>query len=481
MAPGECPVYNVCLTELKYSEILGVAQDVTGSKNGKYVQLELGLSPYSDDTNAGFNDPAFAGNKRLPIHRWVPWIAGFSSDFVQRAIKENLQDQGTVLDPFAGVGTALVEAILHGHNAIGFEINPYPFLASDVKVNADKIPIVALQTEISRFVEYYNSRLASRDTPISRPPEGFRTRAPFYSPEVLNKVLILQDFIYLITEPYVQLAFKLAFASTMVRYSNYSYEPSLGRRTSSGKEPIRDYPIGQTILEKLREMAEDIVWYQGALQHVIPASSRVINASFFDYKSYLSPASVDLIVTSPPYLNNYHYNRNTRPQLYWLGYAKQPGDLRYLEEASFGKFWQTVREREQIELQFSLPNTDLAARLDALRSVNPEKGIYGGKGWANYAATYFNDCYNFALALQDVLKPGGVALVVIGNSILQGILIPTDQYFAKIAEAVGLELVRIEVPRATRVGSSIIQSGVRAERAEDSHRLYEAVVELRKR
>ena len=79
------------------------------------------------------------------------------------------------------------------------------------------------------------------------------------------------------------------------------------------------------------------------------------------------------------------------------------------------------------------------------------------------------------------MKPGGAALVVIGNSILQGILIPTDRHFGKIAESVGLDLVRIDVPRATRVGNSIIQSGVRVAKAKDSHQLYEAIVELRKR
>jgi len=70
--------------------------------------------------------------------------------------------------------------------------------------------------------------------------------------------------------------------------------------------------------------------------------------------------------------------------------------------------------------------------------------------------------------------------VVIGNSILQGIMIPTDRYLGKIAEVVGLELVDIHIPRATRVGNSIIQSHVRVEKAKASHQLYEAVVELRK-
>jgi len=59
-------------------------------------------------------------------------------------------------------------------------------------------------------------------------------------------------------------------------------------------------------------------------------------------------------------------------------------------------------------------------------------------------------------------------------------MIPTDQYLSKIAESVGLELVRVDIPRATRVGNSIIQSDVRVVKAKSSHRLYEAIVELRK-
>ena len=85
------------------------------------------------------------------------------------------------------------------------------------------------------------------------------------------------------------------------------------------------------------------------------------------------------------------------------------------------------------------------------------------------------------MGLNYVLRSGGTALIVIGNSILQGIMIPTDQYFGKIAESVGLELVGINIPRTTRVGNSIIQSSVRAEKAQNSHQLYEAIVELRKK
>jgi hypothetical protein len=266
----------------------------------------------------------------------------------------------------------------------------------------------------------------------------------------------------------------------MVTYSNYSYEPSLGQRRSAGRRDVQDYPVAETILSKLRDMAEDVALLQSRLGRTIPPY-HVFQESFFECRGKVSSGTVDLLVTSPPYLNNYHYNRNTRPHLYWLGYVARPEDMRPLEEANFGKFWQTVRECERVDLDFDPGAPELIETLEHIRSLHPEKGIYGGNGWANYAASYFNDCYRFARCAKYVLRRGGTALVVIGSSILQGILVPTDQYLAAIAQAAGLSLIDIHVPRASRVGNSIIQSNVRVAKAEGSHRLYEAVVELRKR
>lgn len=427
---------------------------------------------------AAFSDPAFASNKTLPIHRWVPWIAGFASEFV-RGTLQRLEAPGVVLDPFTGVGTTLVEASFAGHEVIGFEINPYAALASRAKLFAVDVDTLALLREICRFEDFCEAR-SSGYTPLSAPPPGFATRAAFYSPDVLQKVLTVQDFIATLPEGATRDLFRVAFAATMVRYSNYSYEPSLGQRVSAGKSIIEDYAVAHTVAAKLREIAQDIAWLH-ANAILKSVTGRVIQDTFFRYTDYLQPQTVDLIVTSPPYLNNYHYNRNTRPQLYWLGYAESPKDLVPLEQGNFGKYWQTVRDLPRLDLEFALPGTDIVERIETLRGLNSEKKVYGGHGWANYAASYFNDCRHLAQGIHYSLKRGGTALVVIGNSILQGEMIPTDEYFGKIAESVGLELVNIEIPRATRVGNSIIQSTVRVTKASPKHQLYEAMVELRRR
>ena len=433
-----------------------------------------------ENNKAAFSDPAFANNKSAPVHRWIPWIAGFSREFVQSAIERHLKKKGTILDPFAGVGTTLVEAMLAGHNAVGFEINPYAALACRTKLTAYRLQTDVVEGGIKDFREFCAHTLQNGYTPHSTPPPGFKTRADFYSPKVLRKVLAVQDFLTSHEGSPLQDIYRLAFASTMVSYSNYSYEPSLGRRVSAGREEIEDFPVAETILAKLQEIARDIEWMENRLDGNNP-KTHVYNESFFTSAKKLRAGSVDLLITSPPYLNNYHYNRNTRPHLYWLGFAQSPADFKPLEEGNYGKFWQTVRQSECVDLDFLCDDEEIKDTLRLLRSKNPEKGVYGGNGWANYAASYFNDCYRFAKSAKHALRRRGTALVVIGNSILQGVMIPTDKYLARIAESVGFELVDIHIPRATRVGNSIIQSDVRVAKAKKSDKLYEAVVELRKR
>lgn len=389
-----------------------------------------------------------------------------------------MPERGTILDPFAGVGTTLVEADLMGHDVIGFEINPYAALACRVKINARKLNPQEIRRETVKLQRFYCDAVLNDYSSVSEPPSGFRTRKAFYSPAVLRKVLIIQDFIDRLNDVQTQEIFRLAFASTMVQYSNYSYEPSLGTRSAAGRSDIEDFPVLDVIAEKLDKIVFDVEWIVRNVQ-AMPTESQIINSSFFDCQEHLEVASVDLVITSPPYLNNYHYIRNTRPHLYWLGFAEKPDDTKTLEHQNFGKYWQTVRELDAVNLDFPNPSAALIEQIACLRTLNLERGIYSGNGWANYAASYFNDCYKFVQKLRYVLKPGSSAFVVVGNSILQGVMIPTDLHLSQIAECSGLELVSINTPRDTRVGSSIIQSEVRVTKADKSHRLYESIVELR--
>jgi DNA modification methylase len=430
--------------------------------------------------NGGFNDPAFADNKTRPVHRWIPWIAGFSSEFVHDVFAHYIPAQTsgpvTVLDPFCGVGTTLVEAALSGHNSVGFEINPYAALASRAKLEAAALSPSQFHLFIVRFQEHMAS-----DKPLNQralPPSFFNTRIPFFGVQTQNKVLCALRFIRGIRVPPVRDLFSLAFGSVMVSLSNYSYEPSLSSRPASGKPMQDDAPVAEILLKKLQAMHSDIQWLRSQMKKFerVP-KGQVIADSFMNAESYLEADSIDLVVTSPPYLNNYHYVRNTRPQLFWLGFVRKPKDLKRLETENFGKYWQTVRDMQPLALDFE--NARLTQLLERIRAVNIDRGTYGGGGWANYAVSYFNDTNKFCEVLGRILKPKGYAVIVVGNSILQGVEIPIDNVFSEIAARHGLKTENIHVLRQKRVGASIVGSSVR-QGEKTKAKLYESAVVLRR-
>jgi hypothetical protein len=430
-------------------------------------------------THMGHDNSAFHLNRHEPVHRWVPWIAGFSAPFVRHLLDTEIKTPGVVLDPFCGVGTALIEAARRGHQTIGVEINPYAAFASRLKLEAFHHDPSQLTRLRERFLEFYTRCLQGCYVARSCSPAGFRTRLPFYSPKVLHKVLVVQDFINTIREWWARDMFRLAFAAVMVEFSNYSCESSLSTQPAGGKSQVEDFPVDISLANKLNEMAADITWLQTTSS---PQNTRspVWNMSFVHIHDIIPPESIDTVITSPPYLNNYHYGRHTRPQLYWLGYVTRTADLNRLDRDSFGKTWQQVRKSRIIPLQFQLPGSDLPDLLDALRKTSPERGTYSGNGWANYATTWFNDGWRMLQLLLRSLKPGGTVWMVLGNSILQGVPIAVDRYMTEMASALGWEVTGIQPLCQTRGGNSIIDSRLGPKPPAPEITLYESVIQLKK-
>ncbi|MBW2066329.1 MAG: hypothetical protein JRJ03_15575 [Deltaproteobacteria bacterium] len=68
----------------------------------------------------------FTSNFGEHVHRWAPYIQGFSASFVQSTLELYREEYRSplVLDPFAGCGTVLVQAKLNGYESVGTELNP---------------------------------------------------------------------------------------------------------------------------------------------------------------------------------------------------------------------------------------------------------------------------------------------------------------------------------------------------------------------
>ena len=220
-----------------------------------HVVVASAVSPSRPVAPDGFRDAAAAENKHAPLHRWVPWIAGFSSSFVADVFDHYLGEatEATVLDPFAGVGTTLVEAQLRGWRSVGFEVNAYAALACHAKLAAADIDPDALEDAIEGYRKKVGELEALADSdklnghrPKSQSPDGFNTRMPFYPDKVLPKVLFTLDYADGLP-PELRELFRLAFASVMVSFSNYTYEPSLGSRPGAGKPLLDNAPVVETV------------------------------------------------------------------------------------------------------------------------------------------------------------------------------------------------------------------------------------------
>ena len=69
----------------------------------------------------------FTPNINEHIHRWAPYVQGFSASFVQSILDRYKMEypRPVALDPFAGCGTVLVQAKLNGYISFGTELNPF--------------------------------------------------------------------------------------------------------------------------------------------------------------------------------------------------------------------------------------------------------------------------------------------------------------------------------------------------------------------
>jgi DNA modification methylase len=444
----------------------GFAHPMTISdvRQAEYLTLKKQL-PLFENTNGMnglvvFRDPAFGENKNVPLHRWVPWIAGYSATFVDGVLSAYLGNRkdALVLDPFCGVGTTLLQAVLRGYDAIGFEINPYPALAAQAKLSALTLDLNELDSVL------LSMREASAGWQRGHLPEGihpppFKSRLPFFSPKVEKQMLHALRFINRIESKPISSLFRTAFGAVMVSFSNYSYEPSLGSRVAAGKPLVEDADVARILMDKLSQIRTDTAWIQEETKGNRLGKGRVVHSNFFEVDGNLKADSIDLMVTSPPYMNNYHYVRNTRPQLYWLNFISSPADQKRMETGNFGQYWQVVRNAPPVGLKFELP--ELEKTLKELRGKRPERGSYAGAGSANYVASYFNDCFRLMSSLKRALTRHGVAVIVIGNSVIQGLDIRTEQILADIGSMQGLILEGIDCIREKRVGTSIVNSSVR--------------------
>lgn len=391
----------------------------------------------------------FIDNMSLPLHRWYRYSAGFSAEWVESIINEYLagghysKDAVTVMDPFAGSGTTLLVCDKMGISSIGYEGHPFIYKVAKAKLSwpTDTSLFIREAGEILNCARQLKSRM------YTYPDIVYKS----YDRDNLKKINDLRKALEINkndTDEYL-LAW-MNFISILRSASHAG--TATWQYVLPNKTKARVADAFEAFQKQTDIMCEDMLFMQ--------AHSQVSRASllFQDAreKSDVPDNSVDLIITSPPYANNYDYADATRLELSVLGEIKGWGDLQKKIRPNLVRSCSQMVSRERKDtyefLKSPLLKPIYEEILDVCQQLDAEKELHGGKkNYHTMIALYFLDLARIWKNLRRVCRDGSLTCFVIGDSAPYGIYVPVDEWLGRLAIAAGFKEYWFEKTRDRNV------------------------------
>ncbi len=397
-----------------------------------------------------------------PAHGWYRFVLSFPPHLVRQYLDEfGLSKKATVLDPFCGTGTTVVEARKQGIPSIGIEANPMAFFASTVKVDYSPSPdglwrhAKALADSALAELDkantdddepFFKLRKSSANGPLrGLPAESAKLLlSNSISPLPLHRTLVLLDHITRKNGSKYAGHEKLALANAVVnRISNLHFGPEVGVGP-----PKDDAPVVSSWLSAVKTMCDDLK----RLRELRPAPVELHLADARELLTVVKPNSVDAVITSPPYPNEKDYTRTTRLESVLLGFLRNKSDLRRLKQGLIRSNTRNVYKRDTDD-QLVAGHKEIQRIASAIEARRIELGKTSGfeRLYARVTRLYFGGMLRHLSDLRQVLRPGARLAYVVGDqaSYLQ-VMIRTGQLLADIAQSLGYQLVRIDLFRTRR-------------------------------
>ena len=380
----------------------------------------------------------FRSNEALPVHRWWPYVQGYSAEFVAGVLgAAELPRGAVVLDPFAGSGTTLVEARRIGARAVGTELLAPAALAARVKTTFELDPRALLGR--AEKVLARADRLPPGALPFLR-----ETRRQF-APGALRDLTRLRDALPPEGNPLAD-ALRLAFGRVLIPSSRLHRSPCLGYGRPRAGRTVSPFERFRVAVE---EMASDLALLSverarwGPPAEVLAHDARA---------GGWGARSVHLAITSPPYVNGMDYVMNYKVDLAWLGYARSYADLAAVRRAQVAC--------DNLPRSETAPYLDMSAVADPwlseilgrIRDNLARKETYRRNDVHAVVHRYFADLRPVLEGVFRALVPGGRFVVVVGDSLLAGAYVPGDLLLARLAVSRGFRIVSVEVARRRRSG-----------------------------
>jgi hypothetical protein len=392
------------------------------------------ISSSSDGTST------FADNLSLPIHRWFRYSAGFSAVWARQLIElEKAKGRRNVFDPFAGSGTTVIEAEAAGLDAVGVEAHPFVARVARTKLQ--------WRSDVSEFRRFSQRLLDDAMTRPSVPQSSPKLLLQCFPPEVLDRLYSLRESWHRFQDgsPASELAW-LAMMGILrecspVGTAQWQYVlPNKSKAKS--KDPFRAFA------DKIEIFAADIERRQ-----ILPSGPKasVRQEDARDCRS-IPDGWADIIVTSPPYANNYDYADATRLEMTFAGEINGWGDLqetvrRFLVR-SCSQHVASIKSQTHGILATPLLAPIRSELVEVCQQLDIEREQHGGKKtYHTMVAAYFSDMARTWVSLRRITSPGALICFVVGDSAPYGIYVPVDRWLGELAVAAGFRSFRFEKTR----------------------------------
>lgn len=408
-------------------------------------------------TNGAANKLA---NSDRAVHDWYRLVLSFPPHLVAHYLtKFEIGVGATVLDPFCGTGTTIVESKKQGVPSIGLEANPVARFASQIKNNWAANPeelvtgaeIIAEKTNHALRATGVEDQYDCSSLVDAMPLRGLASEQMqlllknSISPMPLHKALILLDNIDSMNTGVGHR--RLAFADALVHsVSNLEFGPEVG----VGK-PKRDIPVIEPWLERVRKMASDI----RSVENTSRVSSTILESDARNIGSVLGRETVDAVITSPPYPNEKDYTRTTRLESVLLGFIRSKVQLRQLKHGLVRSNTRGIYKDDN-DHEWVSANQHISALAESIESKRIEMGKTSGfeRMYPRVVKLYFGGMARHLASLRSVLRPGARLAYVVGDqaSYLR-VMIRTGTLLAEIAEELGYQIEGIDLFR-TRLATA---------------------------
>ena len=405
------------------------------------------------------------------VHDWYRFVLSFPPHLVQGYLHRfQVGSSATVLDPFCGTGTTLIECKKSGVRSVGIEPNPMAHFASSVKIDwscsAPTIDEYASSVEsttgdslehdgVSAWSNLPMFASAGTQRPHMRgldPEQSKLLLKDSISPVPLHKSLVLLDAIDRHGDARLQRYGRLALASALVRrIGNLKFGPEVG--VGKIKE---DAPVLDAWMEGMGAISRDV----SGVRDRAHVQAEVINADSRRTDLVLEPESIDAVITSPPYPNEKDYTRTTRLESVVLGFVRNRKELRSLKQGLIRSNTRGVYKSDADDCEVA-DNLAVQAIADSIERRRIALGKTSGfeRQYARVTRLYFGGMVRHLASLRPVLKPGAKLAYVVGDqaSYLR-VMIRTGQILAELAEPLGYEVTGVDLFRtrpSTVTGSQL--------------------------